>query len=254
MIETIKLYVLYAGSMICTDASQLNDKLTQPEKVPLANPIFLIAHPDGYLLWDTGLSDELIQKEEGIENWIFQLRMHKTVKEQLDEIGVSPDDIDYLAFSHMHIDHTGNANQFKSATLLMQEKEYFVAFDTTNKPYNYADYEALKDSKIIKINGDYDVFGDGSVQLIATPGHTAGHQSLLVRLEETGAVILSGDITYYQESYVSDGLPTFNVNRAQSVASLAKIKKLVKEQNAQLWIQHDQARFDSLKLIPAYYK
>lgn len=250
----IKLYVLYAGSMICTDASQLNDNLTQSEKVPLANPIFLIEHPKGYLLWDTGLSDELIHEKEGRENWIFQLRMHKTVKEQLDEIGVKPEDIDYLAFSHMHIDHTGNANDFKSSTVIMQETEFEVAFDTTNKPYNYADYEALKDSKIIKINGDYDLFGDGSVQLISTPGHTAGHQSLLVRLEKTGPVILSGDITYYQESYVNDGLPKFNVNREQSIASLERIKKLIEKQKAQLWIQHDKDRFDSLKLSPEYYQ
>ena len=250
----IKLYVLYAGSMVCTDASQLNDNLTQPESVPLANPIFLIEHPKGYLLWDTGLSDELIHEEEEVKNWIFQLRMHKTVKEQLDEIGVKPADIDYLAFSHMHIDHTGNASYFKSATVVMQENEYNVAFDRTNKPYNYADYEVLKDSKVIKIKGDYDLFGDGSVQLIATPGHTVGHQSLLVQLEETGPVIISGDITYYQESYLSNGLPTFNVNRAQSKASLEKIKKLVEEQKAQLWIQHDQAQFDSLKLSPEYYQ
>ena len=99
----IKLYVLYAGSIVCTDASQLNDKLTSPESIALANPIFLIQHPKGYLLWDTGLSDELIHEKGGVKNWIFQLRMDKTVAEQLNEIGVKPEDIDYLAFSHMHI-------------------------------------------------------------------------------------------------------------------------------------------------------
>lgn len=250
----IKLYVLYAGSMICTDASQLNDKLTRPEKVSLANPIFLIKHPKGNLLWDTGLPDGLIHEKQGMENWIFQLRMHKTVKEQLDELGLSPEDIDYLAFSHMHIDHTGNANLFNSATVIMQEKEYDVAFNTANIPHNYTDYEALKNSKAIKINGDYDLFGDGSVQLIATPGHTAGHQSLLVQLEETGPVILSGDIAYYEESYVNNGLPSFNADREQSIASLEKIKKMVEEQKAQLWIQHDQVQFDSLKLSPACYQ
>lgn len=250
----IKLYVLYAGSMICTDASQLNDALRQPENVELANPIFLIMHPKGNVMWDTGLSDQLADKKEGLVNWIFHLYMHKTVKEQLAEIGIGLTDIHYLAFSHMHIDHTGNANYFKSATLLMQETEYDEAFDTSKKPYNYSDYQDLKDSKCIKLKGDYDLFGDGTIQFIATPGHTRGHQSLLLRLPNTGPVIISGDITYYHDSYQNNGIPTFNADREESIKSLEKIKKLVDEQHAQLWIQHDKTMFDSLKLSPSYYQ
>ena len=250
----LKLYVLYAGDIICRDSSQLNEDISEKVEIPLANPIFLIQHPKGWLLWDAGLSDELVNQEDGIEAWIFHLSMKKTVLNQLKEIGLDPSDIDYFAFSHVHNDHTGNANYFKSAKLIMQEKEYNIAFDPNKKPSNYSDYSELRNSEIIKLNGDYDLFGDGTIQFISTPGHTAGHQSLLLKLEKTGPIIISGDIAYYEEQYQNKGIPTFNNSKKESLASLEKIKKLIKNKNAQLWIQHDPVNFETLKLSPSYYE
>lgn len=250
----MKLYVLYAGDIICRDVSQLNDGFTDTGEIELANPIFLIQHHKGWLLWDAGLSDELVHQPGGIEAWIFHLRMKKTVLEQLNEIGVKPDDIQYFAFSHIHNDHTGNANYFKSAKLIMQEKEYDVAFNKEKKPFNYNDYKELETSEAIKLNGDYDLFGDGTVRFIATPGHTAGHQSLLLKLEETGYILISGDISYYDKNYRQKGIPTFNINKEESLSSIEKVKKLVEEYDAQLWIQHDKARFETLKLSPEFYR
>lgn len=250
----IKLYVLYAGDIICNDVSQLNDGSSQEEEIALANPIFLIQHPKGWLMWDSGLSDELISQTEGVEAWIFHLNMNKTVMSQFEEIGIHPNDVDYFAFSHIHNDHTGNANYFKSATLIMQEKEYDIAFHPDKKPFNYDDYKELEDSDVIKLNGDYDLFGDGTIQFISTPGHTAGHQSLLLKLEETGSILISGDIAYYEENYQNKGIPTFNTDKKESLASLEKVKQLVEKENAQLWIQHDAAHFETLKLSPNYYE
>lgn len=250
----MKLYVLYAGDIICRDVSQLNEGFPDTGEIELANPIFLIQHPKGWLLWDAGLSDELVHQPEGIEAWIFHLRMKKTVLEQLKEIGVKPDDIQYFAFSHIHNDHTGNANYFKSARLIMQEKEYDLAFNKEKKPLNYDDYKELENSKAIKLNGDYDLFGDGTVRFIATPGHTAGHQSLLLKLEETGYVLISGDVSYYAKNYRQKGIPTFNTNKEESLASIEKVEKLVEEYDAQLWIQHDKAHFETLKLSPEFYR
>lgn len=250
----IKLYVLYAGDIICRDVSQLNAGFPEKGEIELANPIFLIQHPRGCLLWDAGLSDELVKQPDGIEAWIFHLKMKKTVLEQLNEIGLQPDDINYFAFSHIHNDHTGNAGYFAAATLIMQEKEYDLAFEQEKKPFNYNDYRALENSEVIKLNGDHDLFGDGTIRFIATPGHTAGHQSLLLKLEKTGYILISGDISYYAENYRQQGIPTFNTSKTDSLASLEKVKKLVKTYDAQLWIQHDKAHFESLKLLPEYYQ
>ena len=251
---SIKLYVLYAGDIICRDVSQLNEGFSETGEVELANPIFLIHHPKGWLLWDSGLSDQLVHQPEGVEAWIFHLRMKKTVLEQLREIGLKPADVNYFAFSHIHNDHTGNAHYFAASTLIMQEREYDLAFDQEKKPFNYDDYKALENSEVIKLNGDHDLFGDGTVQFIATPGHTAGHQSLLLKLEESGYVLISGDISYYAENYEKKGIPTFNTSKSDSLASIEKVRKLVEKHNAQLWIQHDKAQFESLKLLPEYYQ
>lgn len=249
----MKLYVLYAGDIICRDLSQLNAGSTDTGEIALANPIFLIHHPKGWVLWDAGLSDELIHQKGGVDSWIFHLSMKKTVLSQLSEIGIDPNDIDYFAFSHVHNDHTGNANYFKSARLIIQEKEYDTAFNTEKKPSNYSDYEELKHSEVLKLNGDFDLFGDGKVQFIATPGHTAGHQSMLLKLENTGTIIISGDIAYYQQNYEERGIPTFNSSKEESITSIQKIEGLRKREQAQLWIQHDKTHFNTLKLSPNYY-
>lgn len=249
----IKLYVLYGGDIICRDATWLNKDLELKGEVALANPVFLIHHPKGRILWDTGLSDKLIDKSHGIESWIFHLNMKKRLIDQLSELELSPQEIDYLAFSHTHLDHTGNAGYFASSTLIMQEKEYALSFESENKLSNYEDIEPLKNSKTLKLNGDFDLFGDGSIVFISTPGHTVGHQSLLLRLSNTGTIVISGDVTYYEESFLQMGVPKFNHDEANSISSILKLQTFVKEENAQLWIQHDKEQFSRFRLSPEFY-
>jgi len=249
----IKLYVLYGGDIICRDTSWLNKGLQLNAEIALANPVYLIDHPNGLILWDSGLPDTLIDEPHGIEPWIFHLSMKKRLIDQLSELGLSPKNIDYFAFSHTHVDHTGNARYFTSSTLIMQEKEYALAFESEDRLSNYNDIEPLKNSKAIKLNGDYDFFGDGTVLFISTPGHTPGHQSLLLRLSNTGNIVVSGDVTYYEESFLRMGIPTFNHNEANSISSILKLQKLVKDENAQLWIQHDKEQFSNLRLSPEFY-
>lgn len=250
----IKLYVFNGGDIICRDIAQLNSTLSTTGEKELANPVYLIHHPKGLLFWDSGLSDDLIHQKEGVEPWIFHLSLKKTLLSQLEEIGVQPADIDYFAFSHVHLDHTGNANYFKTSTLIMQEKEYNIAFNKDNKPFNYSDYQDLESSEAIKLNGDYDLFGDGSVQFISTPGHTPGHQSLLVNLKETGPILISGDICYYQESFQQKGVAKFNSSYKESLSSIEKIRTLMEHTKAQLWVQHDKDQYDSLKHSPLFYQ
>src|SRR5436853_5411209 len=203
---------------------------------------YLIVHPRGTLLWDSGvIPDELIQPSGTVE---ARATVKTTVKGQLAELGYKPSDITYLALSHNHYDHSANANNFAGSTWLVQRAERAAMFPDTPPatPNNAAArFSALKNSKTKILDGDYDVFGDGSVVIIATPGHTPGHQSLLVNLRKTGSVVLSGDLYHYPaERTLKDFTPFAALGNAQQeAASQATVEALLKERKAALWIQHD---------------
>src|SRR5438552_16710680 len=168
----------------------------------------------------------------------------QTLAAQLAAIGVAPGDVKYLAFSHTHSDHVGNANLFTAATLYIQQAEYDAAFGPEPAKFGFvpANYDKLHASPMVKLTGDHDIFGDGSVTIVSTPGHTPGHQSLLVRLPQTGFVLLSGDAVHFQDNWTHRRVPSMNVNREQTLASLQRIAALLEERKAQLWINHDKAQ------------
>jgi len=180
------------------------------------------------------------------------------LKGQLAAIGYKPADIEYLALSHNHYDHSANGNSFASSTWLVQKPERAFMFPDTPPatPINgSARWSELRNSKTKVLEGDYDVFGDGSVVIISTPGHTPGHQSLFVKLKKTGPVILSGDLYHYPaERELQNFTPFSNLGSpAQEVASKAKVEALLKQKHAKLWIQHDIIADAALKKSPAYY-
>src|SRR6266581_5592149 len=185
-VRSLRLYVLDCGDL--GGAS------------PLAVPVYLVVHPRGSLLWEAGtLPDSLIESGGSTEKLLPNIRRakaSKTLKSQLAQIGYTPDRITYFAMSHYHDDHSANANDYRGSTWLVQKAERDAMF--TDPPPRFADasfYSALKDGKTIVINNtDHDVFGDGSVVIKFAPGHTPGHQMLLLKLPKTGLVFLSGDI------------------------------------------------------------
>jgi len=170
---------------------------------------------------------------------------------QLESVGYRPEQITFLAMSHAHWDHTGNVREFLGATWLVQRPEREAMFGAAAPP-NRADYEALAQSRTQLLDGDHDVFGDGSVRLLFTPGHTAGHQALLLRLPVTGAVLLSGDLYHFPEELTIDPAPAGRT-ADQVKASKARVRALLAETGAQLWIQHDVRGFARLKKAPAFY-
>jgi N-acyl homoserine lactone hydrolase len=103
------------------------------------------------------------------------------------------------------------------------------------------------------IDGDADVYGDGSVTLVSTAGHTPGHQSLLVHLKNSGFIILSGDVVHSEENFEKDIVPSLNTDKAQSIASMKKIRQMIPMYKAKLFINHDKKQTDTLKLLPAFY-
>jgi len=221
-----------------------------------ANSCCLIVHPKGLLLWDTGLPDALATMPHGVIKQGFTFSVQKTLISQLREIGYKPNDIGLVGFSHMHLDHTGNANLFSHSVILMQKEERDAAFGLESDKYHFdpATYRMLRDSKFIELQGDYDVFGDGLVVVKRAIGHTPGHQMLYVKLPNTGGVLLSGDMVHSIDNWINKRVPSFNFSKELSVQAMKDADVFLKNQNAQLWIQHDLEQSLTTKHAPLYYE
>jgi N-acyl homoserine lactone hydrolase len=215
---------------------------------------YLIQHGNSLFLWDSGMSDAIAAKPEGISGagGLLTMWVRKTLASQLQAAGVAPADITDIAFSHFHGDHVGNANLFTSATLYIQEPEYDAAFGPNAAKFGFMLplYEKLKSNPTVKLSGDHDVFGDGSVVILSTPGHTPGHQCLLVRLPQRGAVVLSGDMVHFQDNWTHRRVPARNFNQEQSVQSMERIAALLSAEHAELWINHDKAQSATIPKAP----
>jgi len=151
-----------------------------------------------------------------------------------------------MAVSHTHPDHIGNVEMFPATMLYVQKAEYEWP-GANNEP------RFKPGHPVTKLEGDHDVFGDGSVTLLSTPGHTPGHQSLLVKLPHTGAVVLSGDAVHFKSNWDNRGVPSINFHKEQTLASMQKISETLNKEKAQLWINHDKAQRDGLKMSPEFY-
>jgi glyoxylase-like metal-dependent hydrolase (beta-lactamase superfamily II) len=251
-----RMYVLNCGESVTNDISRWSPGVNVGQSGEFGNNCYLIRHAKGWMLWDSGFSDAVAATPDGVvmAGGLLRAKMPKTLASQLAEIGVKPTDVSYLAFSHFHGDHVGNANLFTRATLYIQETEYAAAFgpEPQKTGFNPATYDKLRANPVVKLKGDFDVFGDGSVMILSTPGHTPGHQSLLVRLQKTGVVILSGDLTHFQANWDARRVPGMNFNRDQTMASMDKVRALVVTEKAQFLINHDKVQSAKMPHPPAY--
>lgn len=259
---TPRLYVFDCGTLE-GDPARFNLKREEMVTTDMSVACYLVVHPRGTLIWDAGAVPDSDVTSEGqrtrhhivLTNTERYVTLAKSLKAQLREAGYSPGDITHLALSHYHYDHTANAGDFAKATWLVRQVERDAMF--SEKPPDMvqrATFDALRTSKtvIIKTN-DYDVFGDGSVVIKWTPGHTPGHQVLFVKLAKTGPVLLSGDLLHYPEERSLDRVPTFDVDPAQTRRARTAIEAFLKKTGAQLWIQHDFTANAKLKKAPAFY-
>ena len=245
-----RLYILNCGEGVAGDISRWSPGVNEGKSMPFVDNCYLLRHAQGWMLWDTGLTDALAGKPEGqkpadprMTHWYRP----KTLASQLDALGVKPADIKFLAVSHTHPDHVGNVEMFPQSMLLVQKVEY-----EWPNPLGVGRFKA--EHPVTKLEGDKDVFGDGSVIILSTPGHTPGHQSLLVKLPKTGALVLSGDAVHFKSNWDNRGVPSGNVSKDQTLASMAKIDSILKQEKGQLWINHDKAQRDTLKMAPEYYE
>ena len=244
-----RLYVLNCGEGTAGDISRWSPGVNVGKSMDFVNSCYLIKHSQGWLLWDTGLADAIAAMPEGqrpSDPRAIHWRRPKTLAAQIEQLGVKPSDIKYVSVSHSHSDHIGNVAMFPQSMLLVQKAEYDwpAPAGPRFKP----------ELPVTKLEGDHDVFGDGSVTIIATPGHTPGHQSLLVKLPKTGALLLSGDAVHFKENWDNRRVPEFNSNKGQSSASMQRIADIMVKENAQLWINHDKVQRDGQKLSPDFYE
>jgi len=250
----IRLYALDCGYATAKDGGFLSDTGEYDGKpVAVAVPCFLIRHPKGTLLWDTGLSDKIAESPNGVENEGIHMSMARTLASQLKELGLSAGDVTYVAFSHLHFDHTSNANAFAASTWIMNGTDLKWALGTPT-PFGVdpASFSAYSKAKNQMIEGDHDVFGDRTVRILKTSGHTPGHQVLLLQLRKSGTVILSGDLYHLRDNRKFRRVPTFNFSRAETLASIDRIEKIVKNRKARFVVQHDPIDFAALPKFPAY--
>ncbi|WP_342376895.1 serine hydrolase [Myxococcus stipitatus] len=252
-VPAVKLHPLDCGYAEFKDLSPFADTGDLDGKAgTLSAPCFLIRHPRGNLLWDAGLGDHLAQEPEGHEQRPgVRFVVKKTLASQLEQLGLKSSDVQFVAFSHLHADHTGNARNFQSATWLVHRDEWNWSLQKPTPPG--VDASALAGhakQKTVLLNADHDVFGDGSVRILKTPGHTPGHQVLLVRLPKTGAVLLSGDLFHTRENFEKGLMPSFNFNRADTLASIDRINKVLRNTSGQIIIQHDAKEMAKLPAFP----
>jgi N-acyl homoserine lactone hydrolase len=250
-----RLYVFDCGTLVYNKPEDYNLKREEVRDSNMGVTCYLVIHSKGTLFYDTGLNDRLVGRPlyENVLDGYAQVKFN-TLSGQLADIGVTPAQINYLVLSHYHWDHIGNAGDFAGATWLVYKGDRDQMFAKTARAYPwFGQYSALENSKTKLISGDYDVFGDGTVVVIATPGHTEGHCSLLVRLKKTGPVVLSGDLYHYAEERDLKRMPD-GEKTSGTIESRQKVEELLRRTGAHLWIGHSMEFFRTVRKSPAWYE
>jgi N-acyl homoserine lactone hydrolase len=253
-VKSPRIYVFDDGTLSGLDPKQyFGFERSELKAVDFTAQSYLIVHPKGTLMWDAGvIADSQFKGSEPVKDGISTAT--KPLMPQLAAAGYKPADITYFAMSHYHSDHTANANAFAGSTWIVQKAERDAMFAATPAAIMApATFSALKNAQVkVLDNEDYDVFGDGSVVVMSTPGHTPGHQVLFVKTAKRGPIVLAGDLYHYPEERTTGKTPSFEFNAAQSKTSRNRIEIFLKQTGAQLWIEHDIATHANLPKAPKY--
>jgi N-acyl homoserine lactone hydrolase len=251
-----RMYVINCGENRVTDISRWTPGVNVGQPATFGNHCYLIRHAKGLMLWDSGNADSLAALPSGltVAGGLITVFMRKPLADSLREIGVAPADIQHFAMSHGHADHSGNANLFHTATIYMQAPEYDATFGPEPQKYGFnpANFERLRGAKLVKLHGDHDVFGDGSVLIKSAPGHTLGHQVLVVRLPKSGPVMLSGDMVHLTYSWNNRVVPSLNFDVPQSQRTIDAMMVYIARTGTQLWINHDLEQHARIPKAPHF--
>ena len=230
-----------------------SDTYAYPDlQLQLVYSCYLVRHGDRYMVWDTGQPADGSPRAPKV-----------SLVDQLAQAGIAPGDFDFVGISHSHNDHTGQLAAFPGATLVIGHGDWasvrpeatpdgMPAADYARRRAPFAHWTSGAGSVEALRTPQHDVFGDGSVAMLRLPGHTPGHHGLLVRLEGKGNVLLTGDVTHFHENYDTNGVPNWNTDRADSLASIDRFRRIADNLDATVVIQHDPRDVDKLPAFPAF--
>jgi len=245
----ISLTRLDCGSIMVSDFDVFSDTYLYPGKrKALTSSCYLIRHGALYLLWDTGVSGALAGQPAMTQS-VFTIALKTRLVDQLARIGVKPGDVGFVGISHYHDDHTGQAADFPKATLLVGSGDWDSIKARSDTAKRFEPWIS-GGAKVEPVARDKDVFGDKSVMILDMPGHTPGHKALLVRLK-SGPVLLTGDLYHATEQVANRGVPAFNTNRADTLASFDRFQAVARSLKAKVIIQHESKDIAKLPVFPA---
>lgn len=250
----IKLYTLDGGHLTFTNMGLFYDTGEhEGEAGDMAVPCYLIHHGEDWLLWDTGNGDDLAKYKDGVMKFGVKFSVKKTLKSQLAELNLTPDDIKYVVLSHLHPDHSGNVKLFPNAEFIVAEDELKWAFGKPTPQFIEPDMIApLKTANVMATRDDIDVFGDGTVQVLRGPGHTPGHRFLFVKLPNYGNILITGDLYHTKENYEKHSIDDGNYNRAEELASFDRFDRMQKNLKTKVIIQHSPEDFAKMPKFPKF--
>lgn len=244
----LSLTRLDCGSIQVSDFDVFSDTYLYPGKrKALTASCYLIRHGDQYMLWDTGVAGSLAGKPAETE-WVFTISLKKRIVDQLVTLKLKPADITHVGISHYHDDHTGQAADFPGAMLLVGTGDWEAIKARPETAKRFTPWIS-GGAKVEPVARDKDVFGDKSVVVLDMPGHTPGHKALLVRLK-SGPVLLTGDLYHATEQVANKGVPSFNTNRADTLASFDRFQAIARSLKAKVIIQHEAADIAKLPAFP----
>ena len=253
----LELWRLDCGTVEVKDMSLFSDTFAYAgEHGTLTDSCYVIRHGSDYLLWDTGLPAALVGQKPDLSQPLA-VALDADIPSQLAKIGIKPEQIATIGISHNHFDHLGQAATFPKAKLMIGAADWETL---KKKPLPFGvDASLIKHwldgkGKVDPVSGDRDVFGDGSVMMLAMPGHTEGETALLVKLPQKGPVLLSGDVVHFEKQIDNRGVPGFNADRAETLASMERLTKIAERLKATLVIQHDPSHVSRLPAFPASAK
>jgi N-acyl homoserine lactone hydrolase len=252
--EALRLYTLDCGRLDFTDMGPLADTGEYAGKPgTMAVPCFLIQHGKDWMLWDAGLGDDIAAIPGGKMHYGFKWTVEKTLRSQLAQLGLKPDDIRYVGLSHLHADHSGNVGMFRRSTFLVSPIDVTWGSSLPTPPTaDPALVRIVRQSHIEPVRYDRDVFGDGSVLMLRAPGHSPGHHVLELKLANSGAVLLSGDLYHTRQAYEQSLVPSINESRADTLASMLRFRRIAEADHARVVIQHAPSDFAGMPAFPAF--
>lgn len=261
--DDIRLYMLQSGTLKCKVHNiKMNQGGNDDYEIPV--PFFLITHPAGHTIIDGGNAIEVATDPKGYWGGVTDvyypvLDANDGCVDQLRRLGIEPGDVRYVVQSHLHLDHTGAIGRFPNATHIVQRTEYEYAFTPdwfAKGGYIRADFDR-PNLKWQFLNGDsddyYDLYGDGTLTTIFTPGHAPGHQSFLVRTKNAKPMLLTIDAAYTLDHWNEKALPGFLASAVDSVRSVQKLRTVAERTNAEVVTGHDPDAWPTFKKAPEYY-